>query len=354
MTNRLSWPPHRWARSAFTLFLTLTSLVFMPGVQGATTATPRIDVLDVTPTDDLSPGTPLSIRLEGTANGQASTKIQGVSRSILLKEVQDGIYEADYTLRKTDRLPRNASVKATLRIGKRSATSLLDGGLTLATQAATTVANSGAVITRFVNAPLGKIEPGADLDFTVEGSPGAKAIVRVPGIRRDIALEEVSSGHYEGSYTVRQSDKPAADARATARLTLAGKTAESTLNQALASAATVPAVAGTSAEAVVVALPLKITSHQPNAVVGSGAVTVSGTTLPGAGIDVSVMAVASLGGLGLNQSLLKERVEADAKGNFTFTFRPPVALRGVRYDIMLAGYKGAQTGTVNLSLTQSK
>lgn len=341
--------PSIWSRLILALLMAI-SFSFMDKGHCATVVAPQITVLDVSPTDNIGPGTSLSIRVEGTATGQASARIQGVARTIVLKEVQDGIYEADYTIRKVDKLPRSAQVVATLRIGKRSVTSTLEGGLLLAGQAASAIP-SGPVITRFVSAPIVRLEPGADLAFTVEGSPAAKVVVRLPGVTRDIAMDEVSPGRYEGSYTVRNADKLAADARATARLTLAGKAAESILSQALAS--TLPA-ATTAAESAVAALPLKITSHQPNATVGSGTVEVRGTTLPNAAIDVSVVANASFAGMGLNQNILKSRVEADAKGNFVFEFRPPVAVKGVRYDITLSGYKGAQTGTASLSLIQKK
>lgn len=343
-------PRSLWSRLGPILLIAM-SLSFMDKAHTATVVAPRITVLDVSPTDHVTTGTPLSIRVEGTARGQASARINGVARTIVLKEVQDGIYEGDYTIRNVDKLPQGASVVATLRIAKRSTTSTLPGGLTVAgvPSAAAPVVISGPVITRFVSTPVTKLEPGVDLTFAVEGSPKAKVVVKIPGVARELTMEEVATGRYEASYTVRQSDKLAVDARATARLTLAGKTAESTLTYALTSTP-----AATPADAAIAALPLKITSHEANATVPSGPVTVSGTTLPGAAIDVSVVANASFGGLGLNQNLLKERVEADAKGNFSFQFRPPVAVKGVRYDITLSGYKGAQTGSTTLSLTQKK
>lgn len=344
-------PRSLWSRLGPILLIAMT-LSFMDKANSVTVISPRITVLDVSPTDNITTGTAVSIRVEGTAHGQASARINGVPRTIVLKEVQDGIYEADYTIRSADKLPQGASVVATLRIGKRSTTSTLPGGLSVAglPAVATPAVSTGPVITRFVSTPVTRIEPGVDLTFAVEGSPKARVAIKIPGVARELTMEEVAPGRYEASYTVRQSDRLAVDARATARLTLAGKTAESTLSYAL----TGTPAASTAADAAIAPLPLKITSHEANATVPSGPVTVSGTTLPGAAIDVSVVANASFGGLGLNQNLLKERVEADSKGNFSFQFRPPVAVKGVRYDITLSGYKGAQTGSTTLSLTQKK
>jgi hypothetical protein len=52
-----------------------------------------------------------------------------------------------------------------------------------------------------------RLAPGAELTFTVEGTPRGKASVRISGLNRNIPLKEVSSGVYEGGYTIKRKDR---------------------------------------------------------------------------------------------------------------------------------------------------
>lgn len=52
-----------------------------------------------------------------------------------------------------------------------------------------------------------RLAPGAALTFTIVGTPGGEAAVRINGINRNVPLEEVSSGVYEGGYTVKRKDR---------------------------------------------------------------------------------------------------------------------------------------------------
>lgn len=51
------------------------------------------------------------------------------------------------------------------------------------------------------------LRPGTTVDFTLSGTPKARATVRIGGIPRVIVLKETGRGFYEGSYTVRQKDR---------------------------------------------------------------------------------------------------------------------------------------------------
>lgn len=51
------------------------------------------------------------------------------------------------------------------------------------------------------------LRPGTTIDFTLSGTPKARATVRIGGIPRVIVLKETGRGFYEGSYTVRQRDR---------------------------------------------------------------------------------------------------------------------------------------------------
>src|SRR5215212_66691 len=83
---------------------------------------------------------------------------------------------------------------------------------------------SAPVIENFTVDPK-LITPGTEIDLTVEGTAKGKASVRIPGVSRTITLREVDAGVYEGSYTVRNSDRIAPGASARATLTRSGRSA---------------------------------------------------------------------------------------------------------------------------------
>jgi hypothetical protein len=65
----------------------------------------------------------------------------------------------------------------------------------------------------------GGVAPGARLRFRMEGTPNARAMVRVRGVREPIALREVERGLYVGRYVVTRADRiePGAPIRAILR-----------------------------------------------------------------------------------------------------------------------------------------
>ena len=75
--------------------------------------------------------------------------------------------------------------------------------VSISAQAATPV----PVIDSFNVEPIETLTPGNDLIFTLTGTPGGKASVRISGVTRTINLEEVDPGEYEGEYTIRSRDK---------------------------------------------------------------------------------------------------------------------------------------------------
>ncbi len=60
-----------------------------------------------------------------------------------------------------------------------------------------------------------RVEAGVELDFTLWGTPGARASLRIDGAQRELALTETADGVYQGTYTVSRRDKIAPDARVT-------------------------------------------------------------------------------------------------------------------------------------------
>ena len=61
------------------------------------------------------------------------------------------------------------------------------------------------------------LRAGAELEFTVEGTPRGQVHLRIPGVPRNILLKETERGEYTGSYTIRRQDRisPANPIRAT-------------------------------------------------------------------------------------------------------------------------------------------
>ena len=104
-----------------------------------------------------------------------------------------------------------------------------------------------------------------------------------------------------------------------------------------------------------VTLPLQITSHANNAIVEGGSTLVRGRTAPGAVVDIQVHAVAPLAGLfGVSQDVLTQKVQADANGNFSFSFSPQLPLPGTRYELTMISHKADLSTESRLVLFQKQ
>jgi len=80
----------------------------------ATAWAQEISSFDISPNEDLSPGTQLDISVEGTPRSKVTVRIDGIPRTIILKEVNSGSYEGEYTIRSKDKLPAHPQAKASL------------------------------------------------------------------------------------------------------------------------------------------------------------------------------------------------------------------------------------------------
>lgn len=297
-------------------------------------------------------------------------------------------------------------------------------------------------------APIERIEPGAELQFALEGMPGANASVDLPGVERDLRLRETRPGHYEGSYTIRHADDLHPNRPVVATLRAGDRVATASLNMQVvrsgadsrdnrpsngdnrapdlvqlvpAEGATVPAgppvlitarfedgrgsgvdpasvrivVSGRNvtpeaqidgrslsfrgmlppgrqtvevtardyagnavrkgwsfdvAAAAPVNVPIRILNHGNNDQVGSGPTLVQGQTVPNANVAVTVNAVAPV--VNLSQELFSRTVQADANGNFAFSFVPQYPIPGARYDITMVSTRGNLRDEARLVLMQ--
>jgi outer membrane lipoprotein SlyB len=69
---------------------------------------------------------------------------------------------------------------------------------------------------------LRRIEPGAELNFEVFGTPGGNASVRIDGATRNLHLNETRPGTYVGTYTIGTHDRIRPDSSVTANLRVNG------------------------------------------------------------------------------------------------------------------------------------
>lgn len=211
----------------------------MPTFASAQSANSRfatqITNFTVDQTDQLTPGSDINFTLEGTPKGQASVRLNGIPKNIVLREVDPGVYEGSYTLSSRDRLSAPPTAKATLR-GRKGSTVITR---TLATAAPTAAAApavapvAALAIERFTVSPVARIEPGAELRFATAGTPGARAAFSIEGVVRDVPMREVRPGRYEGAYTIRRDDNFPPSLNIVSTLEVNGKSTQSKLNQAL-------------------------------------------------------------------------------------------------------------------------
>lgn len=204
-----------YVTSAMLLLPAAFALVAAPMSAMAQPATPEVRSLDTDADAGFQAGSLLRFRLIGTPKVQASIRIRGLRDAIALRETAPGVYVGRYTLKRTDRVNGDAEVRAILRRGNRigAETFTLDETMNAAPVAVAPAPVPAPVpavpplrIERFGMVPIERIEPGAELQFAVEGPPGATVSVDLPGVERDLRLRESRPGHYEGSYTIRRAD----------------------------------------------------------------------------------------------------------------------------------------------------
>lgn len=196
---------------------------------------PQIEAFTIDSSSPISPGSDIDFTLEGTPKGQASVRITGVNKNIVMREVSQGIYEGSYTVSRRDRLGAQPTARATLRVR---------GVSSIATQALVTTAVAQPVVTpppvaampvieKFGVTPVAKIEPGAELRFTAAGTPNGRAMLTIDGVVQGVPMPEVRPGRYEGAYTIRRNDNFPASLNITMALEANGQVSRSRLNQAL-------------------------------------------------------------------------------------------------------------------------
>ena len=228
----------------FVLLPMTTALVVLPATALAQPAAPETRSLQVTSDDGLRAGAELEFVVEATPRARVNLRIKGVQRPIALSETSRGVYTGSYTIKRQDRISSANPIQATTQLRNRSvATSYnfppnMDNSTTAAPpQAPPPVA--ALKIERFTVAPIDKVEPGAELRFSLNGMPGGAAEVDLPGVAR-VAMQEVRPGVYEGAYTLRRTDNLTPSRPIVASLRVGNETVRSNLTQGLTADAKPP------------------------------------------------------------------------------------------------------------------
>ncbi len=229
------------ASPAFVLLPIAAVMLASPVSVRAQQAGPELRSLQVTSDGGLTAGADLQFTVEATPRAQVNLRIQGIQRNIPLKETARGVYTAEYTLKRQDRVTDTSQIRATARLRNRNVAGVYSfpAGFSGAPVAA---APAPAVlkIERFAVAPVDKIEPGAELRFMLNGMPGAVASFGIPGVVDNVPMREVRPGVYEGSYTIRRLDVFAPSRPIVATLRMGDKAVASNLSQPLTTDAKPP------------------------------------------------------------------------------------------------------------------
>jgi len=227
-----------FALAAFLLLPFSASQVYAQQPGYSATA-PRIDGFDVEPVAQPAAGNELAFTLYGSPGAAVAVQIDGASGGVALVETEAGVYEGTYTIRKRDKITAASKATANLRLGNRVVSAIVDepliGNLSARRHAPMARASDAPRIDRFdVDAPT-RLVAGEDLTLTLSGSPGGTASARIAGVKGKLVLNEIRAGAYEGSYTIKNRDRIAADAVVTGNLRVGEHETEAVLGKSLLS-----------------------------------------------------------------------------------------------------------------------
>lgn len=222
---------------------------WLPVTGFAQTVAPAIRSFTVDQVAQLTPGTELIFRLNGTPGGTLTLRIDGVANLIGVAETRPGTYEGAFTISIRDKIVIESKVDATLKIAERQTTVQLAQTLLTAQAhaAALAAASPLPLITRVETRNTGALTGGNEISFMVNGSAGAKASVSLDGGKTSIALPEDKPGSYAGSYTIKTRDLLTDATAVSVSLALGDKKASAV--KQLATGVMVPVLASTAASA---------------------------------------------------------------------------------------------------------
>ncbi|MEO6975913.1 MAG: glycine zipper 2TM domain-containing protein [Gallionella sp.] len=196
---------------------------------------PRIDGFNVDEVSSLRPGTELNFTVYGTPGANVTLGIAGAQRILSLSEREAGQYEGSYTISNRDSITARSAVTANLRKGNQVASRILSESL----QAGVGYHDSNQMNGAYPKIVSFGVEPGAhqkrenDLEFTLYGTPGARAEIMIDGVKGKVLLREVSSGKYSGVYNLKRRDRITPNSTVTAQLRIGERVTTATLDKGL-------------------------------------------------------------------------------------------------------------------------
>jgi len=168
----------------------------------------------------LQPGSTLRISVRATPGARWASLALSDNLRVPLRERAPGEYVGSYVIKRSDRI--DPTRQMVLRAGWGADPVAVAYNYPAAFQARSmgnAPASVHAEVDKFAMWPHGeRLEPGRVVHFRLEGTPNARASVRIPGVADSLQLREERPGTYVGSYTVRRQDDLNAFADATAVL----------------------------------------------------------------------------------------------------------------------------------------
>lgn len=297
----------------------------------------NVQQFTVTPVEAIDPGADLKFMVTGTPAAKATFSIDGIVKSVAMQETKPGQYEGSYTIRRLDHFPSNLNITANLEADGKTVSRRLTQALV--------VDAKPPVIKNLAPRENEAVTANPVLVSATFDDAGGVGIdtksVRILLSGMDVTASSTITAQFfsyrvdlrPGTYQVDVSGKDLRGTPVTRRWVF-------TVLQA---------------NPVAAVLPLQILSPANNSQVGGGAVEVRGRTAPDAKVDVEVQAIAQIAGFfGLNQRIFSQSLRADANGNFSFSYQPPVPIPGARYEIAIKSSKDDLTKDFKLVLFQQK
>lgn len=164
-------------------------------------------------------------------------------------------------------------------------------GLSGTTQAKPRKAATAAPqITRITVTPVNQFAPGTDLTITMEGTPQGVASVRAGAVARNIVLQEVEKGVYEGTYTISSRDRLVATDALRGTLKIRGR--QTIVTQPIGTAPAVAAAAPVAAAATTAAAASSTSAAVPATAIERFTVTPVSKIEPGAELKFALAGTA--------------------------------------------------------------
>ena len=212
----------RTPHAALALLLPMSAaLVAQPALaqqRAVVAAQPTVQSMVLNSTAGLAPGAVLRVQVIATPGGRNGSLSLGDGARMALTEQSPGRYVGTHVITPNERIDPRDRITARIAWHDRTVAQHFDFPAGFATPALPAPA-----IADFDVQPQGRLVAGRELRFRLRGAPGARADVDIPGVVRNIQLQETRPGVYEGRYTIRQRDDLRAFDEAVATLRRGGE-----------------------------------------------------------------------------------------------------------------------------------